>query len=116
MRLFKKASDGTTVTLQPGVTGGLIVPVCTNQGLHTVSGTIVSATATPYFYKIFTCGTGSSLIDWWTGATSLWQVTTASVGPTPSHYGDILFETGIGNMYIANGTTSTANWKLVTHA
>ena len=121
MRLLKKASDGTTITMDSGVTGGLILPKCTNNGIHTILGTstgiVQQSTATPYFYKVMTLGTGSTVVDWWIGPTSSWLVG-ACCGPTPAHQGDILISTSTATpkWYIAGYTNSSADWKLVTSA
>lgn len=77
----------------------------------------LGGTSTPYFYKIATYGYGSSVIDWWVGTTTQWSVSgSGTVGPTPSHYGDVLISATTGKMYIAGGVSASTDWKLVTSA
>jgi len=116
-RYFKRNVANTQITLDSSVTGGLNLPSATLLG--------VNSTATPYFYKFATIGFGSSVIDWWVGATGQWQLTPLNQsGPTPSHLGDMLFSSYVGvastvnggRIYVAEGTTSSADWKIVTQS
>ena len=117
-----KFASGSTVTIQSG--GALAVASGATQTVAgTSTGIVQQSTATPYFYKVSTFGTGSTVVDFWVGPTSAWSAG-ACYGPTPSHYGDILLSTsstggslgGQPKMYIASAISASSDWKLFTSA
>lgn len=92
MRLFKKASDGTSVTLESGVTGGLIVP------------------------KLTLNGTTSTIMSFPTAGTGIFYHTTSPEGVITASKGSLCVALDTGKWYVKNTDSANTGWGIITSA
>jgi hypothetical protein len=99
-RYFKRNVAATQVTLDAGVTGGLVTP---NIQTGTVS-TVTQTTASTYINLM-----NGVYMYKWAGMTTL-------TVPIPHAIGDIGVDTTNGKLYVAGAAAASTDWKLVTSA